>query len=198
MENRQLTQLREKLRRLEQENDDLQSRVRRLEATERDLTHRLERADEELILAREIESVKGNENQSEQIRDLTVKLEGYESVMDRLLTAVGIPVVRKKEAHEVKPLSGEEENTGRDDEGNNTAPFELGATTCSPATEATETGKLRAELKVKAEELQSIKDSYDEFFVVSCDLERALSGENEDLKFLVDKLRMENASLRDA
>jgi len=55
----EVARLRQRLQRLEQENDDLQTSVRRLEATVEDLEHRLERVEEEAVFAQqECESFK--------------------------------------------------------------------------------------------------------------------------------------------
>ncbi|KAF1779608.1 hypothetical protein GQ600_25189 [Phytophthora cactorum] len=170
MENQQVTQLREQLRRLEQENDDLQSSVRRLEAMEKDLKHKLDRAEEELIFAQQ-----EMQQSADQVCNLAAKLEAYENVMDRLLTAAGIPAVKKnKTEHDVDT---------------DQAALVVHGDAMKEATTTQEAEKLRAELKAKSEKLQTIEDNYEELMVASYEVERAFVSENEELKRLIEKMQ---------
>ncbi|KUF86064.1 hypothetical protein AM587_10015406 [Phytophthora nicotianae] len=183
MENQQL---REHVQRLEQENDDLQSSVRRLEATEETLKHKLERAEEEVVFAaQEIETLKLQSDYK--TRELSSELEKYENAMERLLTAVGLPV---------KERCTGVERSGKD-EGNHANPVEDNDKYATSETTTDEVEMLRAELKAKTEELQTTHQNYEEFMAVSYELERAftseneeLKSENEELKRLIDKIQV--------
>lgn len=212
-QNDEVAQLREQLRHLEQENDDLQSSVRRLEATEEDLIHKLERAEEAAVFVQqELETFKQGHEQSatrsaDQIRSLAAKLEEYETVVSCLLSVVGIPNAEtEQEEHELEHLSGDTDNAGEDDAGqgdedNRTAQSVNGGATATAAAAAEQkwidmVESLRTELQAKTEQLQITEDSYEEFMAASYGVEKALVSENTDLKHFTAELLRENAHLQ--
>ncbi|KAG7384415.1 hypothetical protein PHYPSEUDO_002603 [Phytophthora pseudosyringae] len=217
----EMVQLREQLRGLEQENDDLQSSVRRSEATQKDLTHQLERAQEQVVFAQQqIESLNEEHEQAatpSAYRELTAKLDEYEGVMDRLLSATGIPNKPQEAEHYVESLGGGTDVTGEETtrkvDGNNLAdrsvidsPDFLSPRSTTKATTTTaiesekkwvdKVEKLRAELRATTEQLQTTENNYEEFSAASYEVENALVSENKDLKRLVEKLLAEKASLQ--
>ncbi|CAI5703600.1 unnamed protein product [Peronospora effusa] len=203
--------LREQLRHLEQENDDLQSCVRRLKATEEDLSHKIERAEEEAVFAQqELEICQENHEQSdsrsaEQIHDLTAKLQEYQNVVSRLLSVVGIPNetqatgksldVEENEL-ELKPCNENTDDTGKAnarkvDENNGHAAQFVSDQKWIDMVES-----LRTEMQTQTEQLQTVEDNYEEFMVASYEVEKALASENTDLKHFIAELQTENAHLQ--
>lgn len=95
--NDEVTQLRQRLQRLEQDNDDLQTSVRRLEATREDLDNTLEHAEEQLVFAQqEFDDFKDvAEETSKQLRDkiqdLTASLKIYHQTLFSCIVQTGVP-----------------------------------------------------------------------------------------------------------
>ncbi|CAI5735635.1 unnamed protein product [Peronospora farinosa] len=209
--NDDMAKLREQLRHLEQENDDLQSCVRRLKATEEDLSHKIERAEEEAVFAQqELEICQENHEQSdsrsaEQIHDLTAKLQEYQNVVSRLLSVVVIPNetqatgksldVEENEL-ELGPCNENTDDTGKAnarkvDKNNGHAARFVSDQKWIDMVES-----LRTEIQTKTEQLQTVEDNYEEFMVASYEVEKALASENTDLKHFIAELQTENAHLQ--
>ncbi|CAH0475236.1 unnamed protein product [Peronospora belbahrii] len=208
--NDEIAKLREQLRHLEQENDDLQSCVRRLKATEEDLSHKIERAEEEAVFAQqELEISQENYKQTasrsaEQVRDLTAKLQKYQNVVSCLLSVVGIPNVAgetgkasdaQENALELESYNKNtddpgDENAAEDDKTNGASRF------VSDQNWMNVVERLQTEIRTKTEQLQITKDGYEEFMVASYEVEKALASENTSLKQFVSTLQSENAHLQ--
>ncbi|KAG6616486.1 kinesin-like protein [Phytophthora cinnamomi] len=83
----EVAQLRQRLQRLEQDNDDLQTCVRRLEATQEDLDNKLERAEEQIIFAQQefddfnCEVEVATKRLRDQIQDLTAEVKMYKTFL---------------------------------------------------------------------------------------------------------------------
>ncbi|POM76276.1 Hypothetical protein PHPALM_6503 [Phytophthora palmivora] len=209
-------QLRQRLRHLEQENDDLQSCVRRLEATKEDLSHKLECTQEEAVFVQqELDILKEKHEQTasesaSQICDLTTKIQVYENVLNRLLTVVGIPNLPHETGGkelELELSNAEADDSGegaRQDGGNN---FVMNGGTDEVTRTATATpaapeqkwinlmDHLRDDLKTKTEQLQLTENSYEEFMTISYEVEKALVNDNEALKRLNEELQAKNEQL---
>ncbi|KAE9336110.1 hypothetical protein PR003_g12678 [Phytophthora rubi] len=121
----EVTQLHQRLQRLEQENDDLQTRVRRLKATQEDLDNKLERAEEQLVFAQqefddfESQVEESTQQSRDQIQDLTANVTMYQTFLSYILQT-GKPytarTVDKLECIIKEPPSSDTDDT--DEEGN--------------------------------------------------------------------------------
>ncbi|CAI5745029.1 unnamed protein product [Peronospora destructor] len=186
--NDEMAKLREQLRHLEQENDDLQSCVRRLEATEEDLSHKIERAEEEAVFAQqELEIFQENHEQSDsqsakQIHELTAKLQEYQNMLKQM---------NSSSTHNENTDDTGKATARKDDEHNGCAAQSVSDQKWIHMVES-----LRTEMRTKTEQLQTVGDNYEEFMVASYEVEKALASENTDLKHFIAELQTENARLQ--